>query len=117
MEGRLFLIHWDAAAAEARAAALRAAGWQVEVESEDGAGACRRIAAEPPDVIVADLAKRPSHSRETVRHLQAMKSTRNIPVFFVDGAQADIDKAREKAPGAAFTTWECLPEALAGYDR
>lgn len=115
--GKLFLIQWDPATAEERAKALRSSGWQVEVESEDGARACKRIAADPPDVILADLAKRPSHSRETVRHLQQMKGTRNITVFFIDGREEDVAKARGGAPGAAFTTSACLLDALAGYDH
>lgn len=51
MKGKLILIHWKALEAEALATPLRRAGWQVDVEAEDGARAGKAIGASPPDAV------------------------------------------------------------------
>lgn len=104
MRSRVFLVQWDAPSAEARAAALRADGWEVEVESQDGARAYRLIRATPPDVVVIDLARKPSHGRETAHALRTLKATRHLPIVFVDGTEEAVEKTQAKVAEAVFTT-------------
>jgi len=70
---RVLLVGWDPAAATERAAALRGAGHEVTVESSDGAAAYRIARQQHPDVVVLDLAVRPSHSWQTARPLASTR--------------------------------------------
>ena len=116
MPGRIFLFQWDPALAEQRASELRAAGWTVEVESEDGARGGREILNHPPDLILFDLAKRPSHSRETAAGIRGYKAGRRLPMLFVDGAPIDLEKTRAKISDALFTSSELLLHHLSKLD-
>jgi len=117
MPGRLFLFQWDPDAAEKRAAALRAAGWTVEVESSDGARGGRAVLNHPPDLILLDLAKKPSHSRATAEGIRGFKAGRQIPMLFIDGSPADIEKTRINVMRALFTPSELLLHRLSKLDE
>jgi len=112
MKGTLFLFQWDKTTAQARAKELRAEGWKVDVESEDGARGGKKVLADPPNVIVMDLAKRPSHSRETGNGIRGYKAGRSLPIVFVDGTKEDIEKARTKVSDAIFATSVDLKKVL-----
>lgn len=114
MKGKLFLIHWKPAEAEDLARPLRNAGWQVEIEAEDGARAGKRILADPPDVVVIYLTRLPSHGRETAHALRSYKAGREIPILFVDGEAEKVEKVRAKMPDARYLGSEDLPAALDG---
>ena len=62
---KLFLIHWNLAEAEELARKFEGAGWQVEVEAEDGGQAYQRMKTAPADILVIYLNRLPSHGRET----------------------------------------------------
>jgi hypothetical protein len=116
MERRLFLFEWQAEAAEKRAAALRAAGWAVEMECEDGARGVRRVLDQQPAMVVLDLARRPSHSRECAAALRNYRATRRIRLVFVDGTPAEQARTAEKIRDAIFISSEMLVVRLAGID-
>jgi DNA-binding response OmpR family regulator len=116
-QGKLFLFEWNEAAAAQRAKALTAAGWQVETEFEEGARGCRHCRAFGPDVVVLDLAVKPSHSREAGRALRQAKALRTLPLVFVDGTVEDIAKTRAKVPDAQFTTSRGLKNMLGKLPR
>ena len=115
MKGRLFLFHWDKNTAADRAEQLRADGWKVEVESEDGARGGGKVLKDPPDVIVMDLSRKPSHSRETANGLRGYDAGRNLPIVFVDGEEMDIEKTKRKVSDAIFTSSSGLKRVLARY--
>lgn len=115
MPGRLFLVHWKRVEAEALAAPLRAAGWEVGIEAEDGARAGKLTAADPPDVIVIYLRRLPSHGRETARWLRTRAATRGIPLIFVDGRDEPLAKTKALLPDARYVTAAGLPDALASF--
>jgi DNA-binding response OmpR family regulator len=104
MPRRLFLFEWDKTSANARVKVLRAAGWTVSVETEDGARGGSKVLKQPPDVIVFDLAKRPSHSRETASGIRGYKAGRSLPMVFVDGTGDDVAKTEARVSAALFTT-------------
>jgi len=111
-KGKLFLFQWDDDAAAERAAELTTAGWQVKTETEEGERGFKNCKAFAPDIVVFDLAKKPSHSREVARALRQSKPFRETPFLFVDGTDEDIAKAEQKAPGAQFTTSKGLIKSL-----
>lgn len=113
VKGRLFLVHWKSAEAEAYGEALRGQGWDVVgVESSDGARAYRSIQADPPDAVVIYLTRLPSHGRETAGALRSRKATRGIPIIFVDGAGEALGKTVARVPDAVFATTANLDEVL-----
>ncbi|MBI4235794.1 MAG: hypothetical protein HY688_00345 [Chloroflexi bacterium] len=113
MKGRLFLVHWNAAEAEAHAQALRSDGWEVlGFEAEDGARAVKAIVAALPDVVVVYLHRLPSHGRETAAFLRSTRATCQVPIVFVDGQGEALEKTRVRVPDAVYTTSAGLTAAL-----
>lgn len=117
MKGTIFLFQWDKVSAQARVKELKAEGWKVEAEFEDGARGGKKVLAKPPDIVVMDLAKRPSHSRETANALRAYKAGRNLKIVFVDGSEEDIQKAKLKVANPVFTTSAKLRHVLESLVR
>ncbi len=115
MKGRLFLIHWNPAEAEALAAPLVRDGWDVEVEAADGARAWKRLLADPPQVAVIYLTRLPSHGRETARAVHASPAGREIPILLVGGDAEKVEKVRAEVPAGRFIEESELPAALAAY--
>ncbi len=115
MKGKIFLVHWREAEAEVLAHEIRNMGWTVEWESDDGDKAEQRIMADPPDVVVIYLTRLPSHGRETGHSLKEIKGTREIPLVYVDGSEAAINRTRNMIPDAVYTTTEQLDKTLMDY--
>jgi hypothetical protein len=65
-----------------------------------------------PDVIVFDLAKRPSHSRETANGIEGYKAGRALRMAFVEGTENDIAKTKAKVVGGVYTTSANLLKTL-----
>jgi DNA-binding response OmpR family regulator len=108
---KVLLVQWDVTAAKQRAERLRAAGHEVLCESEDGAEAYRKARHERPDVVVLDLAHKPSHSWQTARPLAKGKTPPAL--IFVAGNQAAKNRAAKEAPSARFVSDTGLERALA----
>jgi len=113
VNGHAFLVYWDEVLAQQQAQELTAAGWRVDVESEDGGRAYQRIKAHPPDVVVIDLSLKPSHGRRIAAALREHKATRDLPIVFVDGPARAIETATAQVPDAVFTTCARLHSTLA----
>jgi len=112
LKGKLFLFQWDEDSADERASELAAAGWQVEMETEEGQRGCKNCKAFAPDIVLFDLAEKPSHSREVARALRQSKPFRETLFLFVDGTEEDIAKAKQRASAAQFTTSKSLIKSL-----
>jgi DNA-binding response OmpR family regulator len=112
VKGRIFLAQWDAGTARDRAKVLRSAGWCVEAESADGWLAYSRIRIEPPDAVVIDLARKPSHGRELGRSLRYGQALQALAIVFVDGDERDRALARVAVSDARFTSTSELAATL-----
>ena len=112
MPNKLFLVHWNAAEAEQLAEGLRAEGWQVDVEAEDGQRACRRILADLPLAVLVSLARLPSHGRKTAAYLRTRPGGATLPILFVGGTGETRQKTLEAVPDARFMSPDGLTEAL-----
>lgn len=108
MSHRLYLIHWNAREAADMARPLQLAGWSVEIESQDGARASRRILADPPQAVVISLARLPSHGRETASYLRSELDEERLPILFIDGRSDKVELVREAVPDATFTSSSAL---------
>lgn len=110
---RVRVIHWKAAEAEPLLEALRRSGFEPEYDgctSTPELG--RAIRLNPPDAIVIDLSRVPSHGHAMATWLHSSRRLRQIPLVFVNGADEKVAKLREHWPGAVFATNRGIKTAL-----
>ena len=105
------LIHWNAVEAERRAGVLRAAGFTVTAGPIDPAG-LRALRVTPPAAVVIDLTRLPSHGREVALALRNAAGTRHVPLLFVDGDAAKVERMRALLLDAVYTDWTELRTQL-----
>lgn len=114
---RVRLVHWNEDEGLERQKQLEALGFEVAFDFGDGLFVSRQIKASPPEAVVIDLSRIPSHGREVAHSLRATKATRHLPIVFVDGEPEKVKKTKQFIPDAAFTTWgrikTALPKAIA----
>ena len=111
------LVHWNEEEGLERQQQLEALGFEAAFDFGDSLFVSRRIKADPPDAVVIDLSRIPSHGREVAHSVRATKATRHLPIVFVDGEPEKVEKTRQFIPDATFTTWgrirTALPKAIA----
>lgn len=112
MKGKLILIHWNPLEAQELAIPLRADGWDVDVESKDGARAGKNILVRKPDAVIIYLSRLPSHGCVTAKGVRSYKSGRNVPIIFVDGKDEAIQKAKTNVPNGLFIKSKELKKLL-----
>jgi DNA-binding response OmpR family regulator len=112
----LMLFHWNPAGIEARAATLRADGWEVATEAEDGARGVRRLLNAPPTLVVLDLSRRPAQSFAVASAIRRYRDIRHLPLMFVGGTKEHAARIQEEFPGAACIPAEMLLTRLRGFD-
>jgi CheY-like chemotaxis protein len=109
---RARVIHWKEAEAGPLIEACRGAGFDVDYLERDGGAICRAIRSNPPDVLVIDLSRLPSHGKEVAVWLRSAKSTRAIPIVFVGGDAVKVAAIRELLPDAAYCELKLVPDAI-----
>lgn len=111
------LVHWNEDEGLERQKQLEALGFEADFDFGDGLFAVRLIQSGPPDAVVIDLSRLPSHGREVGHGLRTRKTTRHLPIVFVDGEPEKIKRTRQLLPDAVYTTWgrikTALPKAIA----
>ncbi len=111
------LIHWNEDEGLERQQQLEALGVDAAFDFGDGVFVLRQIRSGPPDAVVIDLSRMPSHGREVAHALRSAKATRHLPIVFVDGEPEKVKKTKLLLPDATFTTWgrikTALPKAIA----
>jgi hypothetical protein len=111
---RVTLLHWKPAEAGPLIETLRRAGHDVAYHGAEGGGVISRaIRNAPPDVIVIDLSRLPSHGREVGIFLRGSKLTRHIPIVFVGGAPEKVEAIRKVLPDAIYASPETLARSVA----
>jgi hypothetical protein len=97
---KVYLVHWNQAEAEARAAELAAAGHEVTLhwsaEKFEPWGDYR------PDAVVISLDRLPSHGREVAGWVWEAKKRQAIPIVFAGGAADKVAATRAKFPAATY---------------
>ncbi|HXJ44000.1 MAG TPA: hypothetical protein VNH18_32235 [Bryobacteraceae bacterium] len=107
------VIHWKAAEAEPLLDALRHAGFDPEYDGcADTQELGRVIRNNPPDAIVIDLSRLPSHGRAVATWLRGSKALRQVPLVFVNGVDEKVAKLREQMPEAVHATTRTLKATL-----
>lgn len=109
---RVRLIHWKAEEARGLVDTLRAAGHTVDYDEQLHPEGFRAMRQAPPDIFVIDLSRLPSHGREVATFLRGQKTTRHVPLVFVDGEQEKVGRIRKVLPDAVYTESKRLRAAL-----
>ncbi len=108
---RIRLINWNAAEAAERAARLAQGGLRVDHAPLDQAG-LKALRADPPDAVVIDLSRLPSHGRDLGAALRQTNATRGIPLVFVGGDPVKAARVRALLPDAVYTDWAGIQPSL-----
>ncbi len=97
-------IHWKDEEADEGIQRLENAGFQVVYEalSQDNYS---RIRKQPPDALVINLSRLPSHGREVALYFRSSKSSRHVPIVFVEGQPEKVERVKQSVPDAVYTSW------------
>jgi CheY-like chemotaxis protein len=109
---RVQLIHWNAPEAKERAGRIQAAGYKVAYEMPQGMALFRKLRDDPPIAVVIDLSRLPMQGRDVALALRHYKTTRHLPIVFVEGDPEKVARIKEKVPDAVYTTWTKIRSAL-----
>ena len=109
---RVRLFHWNHDDGSAIVDLLRNAGYQVDYDANYTHQLFRLVRESPPDAIIIDLSRLPSHGRELATGLRGDKRTRHVPILFLDGAAEKVDIVRKNLPDAAYCERPRLLAAL-----
>jgi CheY-like chemotaxis protein len=105
---RIQYVHWNEEEAAVHAERLRQLGFVVDHEPAGQPGFRTRLRLDPPDAVVIDLSRLPSHGREIGQWLTETRSTQAIPLIFLGGSPDKVSVARQQFPGAHDATWESV---------
>jgi CheY-like chemotaxis protein len=109
---RVRLVHWNETEAAGPVAQLQAAGFAVDCTPLRGPADLRVMAESPPDAVVIDLSRTPSHGRDIALAIRTRKGTRHLPLVFVEGDPGKVALVRALLPDAAYSTWRGIRAAL-----
>jgi len=105
------LIHWNESEADERIEKLRAGGYAAQYNVLNPAllNAWRQ---QPPTAFVIDLSRLPSHGRDVALAIRVAKPTRHVPLIFVGGEPAKVQRIKQQLPDATYTSWRRIRSAL-----
>ena len=109
---RVVLIGWKQADVDARAAELRAGGVDVEASVPVPGSLLPSLRAAPPDVLIIDLDRMPSHGKAVGVAMKDSKSLRGIPLVYAGGVEEKVAGVRELIPDALYVSWLEIREAV-----
>lgn len=109
---RLCLIHWNAVEAEERVSLLQAAGFSVSCDKFKGPITLRKWRENPPDAFIIDLNRLPSQGRDVGISIRHFKTTRHVPLVFVEGESEKVKRIKQLLPDALFTCWKDIRKSL-----
>lgn len=111
---RVVVIHYEPIEAASLAERLRRDGIAAEPYRYVGMKGFRELRADPPDAVLIDLMRLPSYGRTMGALLRESKSTRTIPIVFLEGDPEKTARVRELLPDAGFAK---LPKLAAELKR
>ena len=108
---RIRLVHWKPQEAKQRVEHLRRHGFLVDASSFRGPGDLERLRRNPPHAVLIDLSRLPSQGRDIGLALRGFKVTRAVPLVFVGGDPAKVERIRSLLPDATYTDWSLIVSA------
>jgi CheY-like chemotaxis protein len=105
---KVYYVHWKPEEARARLPVIRKAGAVVDYIEFKDFKSLRIFKEEPPDLVLIDLSRLPSHGRDVAVSLRQTRGTRDIPIVFVDGKPDKVEQTKRTIPDAIYTDWKKL---------
>jgi len=99
---RILLVHWNENEAAERARKLEKYGHKVRTLFRSDRAHLDEVRNFPPDLFVIDLSRLPSQGRELAGYFRRLKSTRQVPILFMDGEADRVQRVRNLIPDAEF---------------
>ena len=111
---QVLLVHWNEAEAVERAKLLMQSGVSVAATVSSGGEVMKTLKKSPGiDAFVISLERIPSHGREVGKFLREVKSTRHLPLIYIEGPIPEKnEKVRQLLPDAIYTSWKDLAAVL-----
>ena len=108
----ILLVHWNESEAAERARKLEKYGHKVQTLSANDEKSLDQVRNLPPDLFVIDLSRLPSQGREVAGYFRRVKSTRQVPILFVDGNADRVERVRNFIPDAEFAKSDDIKNAI-----
>ncbi|MCU1272107.1 MAG: hypothetical protein JWN74_3401 [Acidobacteriaceae bacterium] len=108
----ILLVHWNKKEAEERARAVKRLGYKAKILFDSEKHNLADIRESPPEVFLIDLSRLPSHGREIAGYFRRVKTTRHVPILFIDGDSERISAARKLIPDAEFVRWDQIKAGI-----
>jgi len=108
---RIRLLHWKEEECGPRAEVLRGLGFAVDATLLTSSS-LKGIREDPPDAIVIDLSRLPGQGLEVGTFLRKSKTTRLIPLVYVEGAPEKVARVQAALPDARYTTYQKIGPVL-----
>jgi hypothetical protein len=110
---RVHVIHWRSSEAVPLLRCLRAAAFEVSYcEDASASAVTKALRDHPPEAIVIDLSRLPSHGKEVAVWLRGRNATRQLPIVFVGGDPEKVARIQNVLPDAVYTNLESIGSAL-----
>jgi CheY-like chemotaxis protein len=104
----IVLIHWKPEKAAERVTQLTDLGYQAIHMVPTSQDFLRELREQASAGVVIDLSRAPSQGRDIAVAIRYQKSTRHLPLVFVDGDPVKVAKIQALLPDAVYTDWEHL---------
>jgi CheY-like chemotaxis protein len=99
-------IHWKKEEAIPKARILKDAGFEVRSDPPAGPRFLQELESQDPDAVVIDLSRIPSQGRDIAVSIRRRKGTRHIPIVFVGGDPAKVERIKGLLPDAGYGSWD-----------
>jgi hypothetical protein len=109
---RILLVHWNESEAQERAFAIAKHGHKVTTLCKSEKENLVAICGSPPELFVIDLSRLPSQGGELAGYFRRIKSTRQVPILFVDGGAECVPRVRNLIPDADFAKSDDIKNAI-----
>jgi hypothetical protein len=109
---RIRYFHWNEEEANQNVKKISALGFETIYDSFDSQKDFRKIRENIPDVYIIDLSRLPSHGREIGTALRSFKSTRRVPIVFLEGTKEKVERVKKVLPDAFYTDWRNLKSTI-----
>lgn len=107
-----FIISWDEKKANALKDFFLHNEWRVETESVDGGRAYKKLKELLPTSVVIDLGVAPSHGKEVALALKDSRTTKSLPILFINASEQYRQDLSYRIPDAKFFTEESLKDFI-----
>lgn len=106
------LIHWNEKEAHLRSLYFQSQGNIVYHTIPSGKKLIKQIADNHTEIIIISLERLPSQGRDIALWLRKNRTTRTIPIAFVEGTPTKVAAIKSLLPDAVFHSWKTISSSV-----